>query len=628
MAAWSPSAPTRRSTSSSRPRMAAWPRARSQCAASPVSSCRARPSIFWMIRLWCSPVKAAHERRPRFTPYGVRPDIERSKAPVSRRWSIAALVTAIACRGSSTPATTPAPDVAAIPTASTAAMDAHLRYLADDLLEGRAPATRGGRLAAKYIAAQFEAMGLEPAGPDGSYFQPVALVGLTPHPSLVWGKDGATRSLTYLDDFVAWAERPESHIVADGDLVFVGYGIRAGEWRWDDYKDVDVRGKVLLMLVNDPGLQDTTIFNGRALTYYGRWTYKLEEAARRGAVGALLVHTTESATYGWDVVRGSWSVEQFKLDRPAAQSIAFAGWVTHDAAQAALGQAGLSLDSLTRAAARRDFRPVSTGLHVALDVTSALRHVRSENVVARIPGSDPALTRQAVLFTAHWDHKGIGPVANGDSIYNGAEDNASGVAALLAAAQALTQVAPRPRRTLLFVATTAEESGLLGSEAYTLDPLVPLERTAAVLNLDVANVRGATRDIDALGIDRSTLGAMFQAAAKLESLTVIHEPDVRGSFYRSDHFPFARAGVPALSIHPGRDFVGRPAGWGEQEAARYNRERYHQPSDEYRPTFSYAGMAQEVRVAMRVALTVANAPALPEWLPNSEFQRPSGHANP
>jgi len=231
-------------------------------------------------------------------------------------------------------------------------MDAHLKYLADDLLEGRAPATRGGALAADYIAAQFEALGLEPAGPDGSYFQPVALVGMVPHPSLSWGRAGAARSLTYRDDFVAWAERPESHIVADGDLVFVGYGIQAAEWRWDDYKDQDVRGKVLLMLVNDPGIQDSTIFNGRALTYYGRWTYKLEEAARRGALGAILVHTTVSATYGWDVVRGSWSVEQFKLDRPGTPSIAFAAWVTHDAAQTALAQAGLNLDSLTRAAAR------------------------------------------------------------------------------------------------------------------------------------------------------------------------------------------------------------------------------------------------------------------------------------
>src|SRR5947207_3531754 len=319
----------------------------------------------------------------------------------------------VGCAGAPGPAATPATLAAPIPAVSTAAMDAHLKYLADDLLEGRAPATRGGRLAAKYIAAQFEALGLEPAGGDGSYFQPVALVGMTPHPSLMWGKGGATRALTYLDDFVAWAERPESHIVADGEVVFVGYGVAAEEWRWDDYKDVDVRGKVLLMLVNDPGLQDSTIFNGRALTYYGRWTYKLEEAARRGALGALLVHTTESATYCWDVVCGSWSVEQFKLDRPAAQSIAFAGWVTQHAAQAALAQAGLSLDSLTRAAERRDFRPVPTGLHVALDLTSAVRHVQSENVVAKLPGSDSTLSREVVVFTAHWDHKGIGPAVHG-----------------------------------------------------------------------------------------------------------------------------------------------------------------------------------------------------------------------
>ena len=509
----------------------------------------------------------------------------------------------------------------ALPPVSTAAMDAHLRYLSDDLLEGRAPGTRGGRLAAQYIAAQFQALGLAPAGPDGSYFQPVALFGLTPHPSLMWGTPGAPQPLKPLDDFVAWAERPESEIAADGDVVFLGYGIQAPEWQWDDYKDVSVGGKVLLMLVNDPGLQDSTVFNGRALTYYGRWTYKLEEAARRGALGVLLIHTTASATYPWEVVRGSWSVEQFKLDRVAAQSIAFAGWVTADAARAALSRAGFNLDSLSRAAARRDFRPVPTGLHVAVDIISALRRVRSENVVAKLPGSDPRLASQVVLFTAHWDHKGIGPAVNGDSIYNGAEDNASGIAAMLATAQALSRATPPPRRTLLCVATTAEESGLLGSQAYVQTPLVPLERTAAVLNLDVTNVRGATRDIDALGIDRSTLGPVFESAARAESLAVVHEPDVRGSFYRSDHFPFARAGVPALSIEAGRDFIGRPAGWGKEQDELYNRERYHQPSDQYRPTFVYEGMAQEVRVTMRVALAVANAQELPRWLPNSEFKR-------
>ena len=511
----------------------------------------------------------------------------------------------------------------------TAAMDAHLRFLASDLLEGRAPATRGGRLAAAYVAAQFQTLGLEPAGANGTYFQPIALVGMTPQPALSWGKPGtAPDTLAYRDAFVAWAERPEADVSATGDVVFVGYGIRAPEWQWDDFKGADLRGKVLLMLVNDPGLADTTIFLGKILTYYGRWTYKLEEAARQGAAGAVLIHTTESATYPWEVVRGSWSVEQFKLDQPQSPSLAFAAWVTESSARGALTKVGLNLDSLTRAAARRDFHPVPTGLTAAVRIHSALRRVESENVAARLPGaggaggrSDPRLASQAVLLTAHWDHKGIGPVVRGDSIYNGAEDNASGVAALLGAAKALTQL-PRPARAILFVATTAEESGLLGSEAYVQHPLVPLAQTAAVLNLDVTNVRGATRDIGALGMDRSTLGPVFQTAARAESLKVGSQPDVRGSFFRSDHFPFVRAGVPALSIKPGIDFVGRPQGWGEEQENIYNQQRYHQPSDEFQPTFRYAGLAQEVRVTVRTARAIANDPTMPRWLPTSEFQRP------
>ena len=504
----------------------------------------------------------------------------------------------------------------------TAAMDAHLRFLASDLLEGRAPATRGGRLAAEYIAAQFQALGLEPAGANGTYFQPVALVGMTPQPTLTWGKAGSpSDTLAYRDAFVAWAERPEADISASGEVVFVGYGIRAPEYQWDDYKGADLQGKVLLMLVNDPGLVDSTVFLGKILTYYGRWTYKLEEAARQGAAGAILIHTTESATYPWEVVRGSWSVEQFKLDQPHSPSLAFAGWVTEGSARDALAKAGFSLDSLTRAAARRDFRPVATAIVATTRIHSALRHVASENVAARLPGRDPRLASQAVLITAHWDHKGIGPVVRGDSIYNGAEDNASGIAAMLGAAKALTLM-PRSARSILFVATTAEESGLLGSEAYVQQPLVPLAQTAAVLNLDVTNVRGATRDIGALGMDRSTLGPVFVAAARVESLTVESQPDVRGSFFRSDHFPFARSGVPSLSIKPGVDFVGRPKGWGEQQENVYNQERYHQPSDEYQPAFRFDGMAQEVRVTVRAARAIANDRAMARWLPTSEFQRP------
>ena len=511
----------------------------------------------------------------------------------------------------------------ALPGPSPAVMDAHLRYLADDLLEGRAPGTRGGMLAARYIATQFEALGLAPAGKDGSYFQPVALVGMRPNPTLAWGAAGRPRSLGFGADFVAWAERPDSDVAVSGkEVVFVGYGIRAPEWQWDDYKGMDVRDKVLLMLVNDPGLQDSSVFNGAALTYYGRWTYKLEEGARRGAAAVILIHTLQSATYPWSVVRGSWSVEHFMLDRPRSPSLDLAGWVTDSAARAALAGAGWDLDSLMRAAGRSDFRPVATGLTADIGVRSTLRHIQSMNVVAKLPGADSTLASQAVLFTAHWDHKGIGPVVGGDSIYNGAEDNASGVAAMLAAAQALSEARPRPRRTLLFIATTAEESGLLGSEAYVRDPLVPLGQTAAVINLDVTNVRGRTRDIAALGLDRSSLGELFRQAAATEGLSARGDPDPRkGSFFRSDHFPLARAGIPGLSIEPGVDFVGRPAGWGEQENDRYNAERYHQPSDAYSPAFTYGGMVQQVRVAMRVALAVANERQLPGWLPTAEFRR-------
>lgn len=536
-----------------------------------------------------------------------------------RALSLSVALVAVAC---GTPASqAPAPVADPIPAINAAALDAHLRYLSDDLLEGRAPGTRGGELAARYIAAQFQALGLDGAGADGSYFQPVALVGMTPEATLAWGPPGGARMLRFADEFVAWAERPEAEIVADGEVVFVGYGIAAAEWQWDDYKDADLRGKILLMLVNDPGLRDSTIFQGRTLTYYGRWTYKLEEAARRGAVGALLVHTDESATYPWGVVRSSWTVEQFQLDRPAGPQLRFAGWVSSDAAGAALRAAGLDLDTLSRAAVGRGFRPVVTGLRAAVTVSSRVRRVRSANVVGRLRGSDTALAREAVLFTAHYDHKGVGLPVAGDSIYNGAEDNASGVAAMLGAADALVRSRQRPRRSVVFIATTAEESGLLGSAAYAADPLVPLDRSAAVVNLDHANVRGRTRDISALGADRSTLGATLAAAARAESLTVVETRDVRGAFFRSDHFPLARVGIPALSLQRGEDYVGRSREWAVEQEAQWNTRRYHQPSDEYSRDFDYAGMVQQVRVAVRIALEVANAAALPQWKPTAEFQR-------
>ncbi|HKE12370.1 MAG TPA: M20/M25/M40 family metallo-hydrolase [Myxococcota bacterium] len=321
------------------------------------------------------------------------------------------------------------------------------------------------------------------------------------------------------------------------------------------------------------------------------------------------------------MVRGSWSVEQFQLEGGTGPSLDFASWATHDAVQSALASVGLNLDSLTKMAANRDFLPVSTGLHAAIDLSSVVRHVQSENVVGRLRGSDPALSSQVVVISAHWDHKGIGPVVGDDSIYNGAEDNASGVAAMLATAEALSKMPKRPRRSVLFVATTAEESGLLGSAGYVAHPLFPISQTAADINLDEVNVRGATRDIGALGSDQSSLGSMFAEAAGAESLKVANRPDVGGGFFRSDHFPFAKAGVPAVSIQPGEDFVGKPAGWGRQQAREFEEHRYHQPSDEWTPLFRYDGMSQEVRVVMRLTLAVANATDMPKWLPGADFRR-------
>ncbi len=512
-----------------------------------------------------------------------------------------------------------------------------LRFLSDDLLEGRGTGARGGELAARYIAAQFMRQGLEPAGDDGTWYHNVPIVTLVPEGSLGIVGGAPARSWRFRDDFVLWSERapdppptgapaPPQTVAADGEVVFVGFGISAPEWQWDDYQGLDVRGKILLMLVNDPGLRDETIFRGRVLTYYGRWTYKLEEAARRGAAGVLLVHNDTMATYGWNTVRNSWTGDQVRLITPPT-SLAFAGWLAQGAAAELVAARGLDLAQLMRAASRRDFRPVATGITVRGEVRSAVRFSRAPNVVGRLSGSDPALRHEAVVVTAHYDHLGIVAPTAGDSIMNGAVDNASGTAAMLAAAEAFARSGVRPRRSLLFVAFTGEEKGLLGSQAFAERPPVPLRDIAAVLNIDVTNLYGATRDIAALGVDQSSLGRMFQQAARAEGLRVVEDRDalLRGSFFRSDHFPLAKAGVPALSWESGEDAVGRPAGWLAEQGAVYNRERYHQPGDELLPSYTLDGTIQQVRVLIRVALLAGNAAAQPVWDASSEF-RAAGEA--
>ncbi len=529
-------------------------------------------------------------------------------------------VSVLGTRNSALSAQMPTPATRVTRALSADVYRAHLEYLSDDLLEGRAPATRGGELAAKYIATQFRRLGLEPAGDSGSYFHRVPIVALTPDPSLkVTGANPAT--LKYRDDYVLWSMRNEEQVNVAGPAVFVGYGIVAPEWGWNDYAGVDVKGKIVFCLVNDPGLHDPAIFRGRILTYYGRWTYKIEEAQRQGAAGLVLIHTTESATYPWTTVTGSWTGEQVRLERPAG-SLVVAGWMRDAIAGRLFSQGGLDLNALMTQAGRKGFRAVPLPFGIESSVHSTIRRSATSNVVARLPGRG-RLAKEAVLLSGHYDHLGVRAPVNGDSIYNGAEDNASGTAAVLAAAEAFVRSGTETQRSVMFMAVGAEESGLLGSQAFAANPTIPLKNLAAVLNMDVMNLYGRTRDIAALGMDQSSLGGLFTTAAAAEGLRVTIDSSslIRGSFFRSDHFPFAQAGVPALSLESGHDFVDHPAGWGDQQQEEYNEKRYHQPQDELLPWFVMDGALQQIKVVVRTAVTVANAPTQPTWSATSEFRQ-------
>lgn len=511
---------------------------------------------------------------------------------------------------------------------------AHIKYLSDDLLEGRGPGTRGGELAAKYIAAQFEALGLKGGGQQGSFFQPVSLVGVnaTPKPTLSISGNDKKETFKFADDFVAFSGTQTEDASVDGELVFVGYGIEAPEQRWNDYKGEasDYRNKILVMLVNDPPATaaEPALFGARALTYYGRWTYKYEEAARRGAAGVILLHTDESAGYPWSVVRtsnGSWRYDIARRSGERTPFLKMRSWMTDDAGHKLMRMAGQDLDALRRQAATREFQPVKLNLKASIDIKSEIRRVESPNVAAVIPGRDPRLRDEYVIFTAHYDHLGIGaPNKEGDTIYNGALDNATGVASMFAIAEAIMKMplAERPRRSIMFLIPTAEEQGLLGAEWYATHPLVPLAKTAANVNLDSMNILGPTHDFVPLGAERSSLEPIVQAVARDRGLRVAPDPrPEQGSFYRSDHFPFAKVGVPSISLKEGADYVGRPKGWGEEKFRAYNTANYHQPSDEYRDSWDFRGMVQETEIALEIGRRVADADALPRFNPNDEFAK-------
>jgi Zn-dependent M28 family amino/carboxypeptidase len=507
----------------------------------------------------------------------------------------------------------------------TATIMRHIRVLANDSLMGRQPGTAGEDKTVAYLTSEFKALGLKPGNTDGSYIQKVPLVGITVKgkPTLTFAKGGTKRSLKWRDDYVAWTKHVAPAASLDrSDIVFVGYGTEAPEFNWDDFKGMDVAGKTLVMLVNDPPLADTTQFGGPRMTYYGRWTYKYEQGMRHKAAGVLLVHETDRAGYPFAVVQGK-TAEQFDLvtpDKNMSRSN-IEGWITLDQARSLFALAGQNFDSLKARAATREFKPVPFGVTATVKLENTLRTIDSRNVVARLEGSDPALKDEYVIYTAHWDHFGIGEKVKGDSIYNGALDNASGVAGLLNIAQAFVAMKTPPKRSILFISVTAEEQGLLGSQFYAVTPIYPLAKTLANINMDGLNTWGPTKDVTVIGLGASELDDYAKAAAAEQGRTL--RPDAepeKGFYYRSDHFNFAKVGVPAFDPESGVDYVGKPAGYGMQKRDEYTANDYHKPQDEIKPGWEMSGAVQDLQLFLTMGYRIGNAARFPEWRAGNEFR--------
>ncbi len=531
----------------------------------------------------------------------------------------------------------PTPSVARTPIGELPEIDVdavmvHTRVLSSDQYEGRAPGSKGEELTVAYLVDQFQKIGLKPGNSDGTFVQKVPLVGITPTPSpLVLRSGTEERTLAWKDDVVAWTKHvAPSATLTNSDVVFVGYGVVAPEYNWDDYKGLDVKGKTLVMLVNDPPVRDAVnqgeldakTFGGRAMTYYGRWTYKYEIAASKGAAGVLIVHETGPAGYPFEVVQ-SKVTEQFDLitpDKNMGRS-SIEAWITIDQARALLRMGGQDFDTLKVQAATREFQPVALGVTASMTIKNTLRTVDSKNVVARIVGSDPALRDEYVAYIAHWDHLGIGPAVNGDSIYNGAKDNAVGTAGLLEIARAFSRLQTPPKRSVLFLAVTAEEQGLLGSQYYTVSPLYPLARTAAAINMDAINVNGRTRDLTLVGYGASDLDDYARDAAGEQGRIIRPDPEPdKGYYYRSDHFNFAKVGVPAMYADEGTEFIGKPEGFGERVRNDYTNRDYHAPSDVVTADWDLSGSREDLKLFFAVGFRVAEAAKLPEWKPGNEFR--------
>jgi Zn-dependent M28 family amino/carboxypeptidase len=507
----------------------------------------------------------------------------------------------------------------------------HIKVLASDEFEGRAPGTKGEQLSVKYITDAFKKIGLKPGNPNGTYTQEVPLAGIKSAPRISFIIGDKTVQLKYPDDFVAASTRIEPKIAIEkADLVFVGYGVVAPEYGWDDYKGVEVRGKTLVMLIgdppvpdpNDPAKLDDNTFKGKAMTYYGRWTYKYEIAAQKGAVAAIIIHETQPAAYPWQVVRSSWGKENFELDDPDKnrEAIAARSWITVDVARKLMRDCGQDFDAVKKLAVTKEFRPMLLNAKAKIEIKQQIRLFKSHNVIGKLVGSDPTLNGEYVIYTAHWDHLGRHPEVPGDQIFNGAIDNASGVASIIELAGAFTKLSFTPKRSVLFMATTAEEAGLLGAKFYAEHPLYPLEKTLADINLDSMNVWGQARDVEDLSHGFSTLDDLLAGAAKRQGRVAI--PDSRpekGKIYRADNFEFAKVGVPSLYIGKGEHLLSR-AETAPLRSDEFDATDYHQVSDEVHPDWDLSGAVQDVQLLLEVGNEVANGDTFPEWRPQSEFK--------
>jgi Zn-dependent M28 family amino/carboxypeptidase len=508
-----------------------------------------------------------------------------------------------------------------------------IKVLSSDEYEGRAPGTRGEDLTVRYLVDESKKLGLQPGNPDGTYVQKAPLVGITGAQAqpLTVTRGAQKHTYKWSDEVVAWTRRvADTASIAGSDMIFVGYGVTAPEYNWDDFKGVDVKGKTIVVLVNDPQVPDAAdpskldakIFNGQAMTYYGRWTYKYDKAAELGAAGVFIVHETGPAGYPFPVVQGFFG-ERFGLvaeDKNMGRA-SVEGWLSLDAAKGLFKMAGQDFDTLKEQALSRDFKPVPLGVKASMGLRNTMRTIDSQNVVAKLEGSDPRMKDEYVVYSSHWDHLGIGAPVDGDRIYNGALDNASGVAALLEMARGFTQVQPKPKRSILFLFVTAEEQGLLGSEYYATHPLYPLEKTVANINMDGVNQWGRTRDVTVVGMGASDLDDVLREAAAAQGRTLTPDPESeKGFYYRSDHFNFAKVGVPALYTDSGVQFVGKDEAYSKTKREEYTANDYHKPSDEIKPDWDLSGAVEDTQLMFMVGYKVANTTRFPEWKPGNEFR--------